>query len=398
MQFQVELEYCRIKELEEQPEKSEGQKELLFNHRYIEECLSKVKNHGFAFFYCGDYDKCSSFFCQEAIGLKKAISAKMGGSFDLKEIEKAMEVKKQSGLKDLCSSYKMSLFIRAICRNNQKNYEEAAKLMEECVRFQRAIFPSDKERLCLILKEYGKVELNRGLKKESLKLLGEALQLSKELAEGFAKDELELEIMKDIALFKKGKPNKELLERLNAKLLAVAETKGCRNQLYLAGLKTKFVLQNDCLHWDGIVEDQKKLTKLFEKKCFVWENRAVVLEMLYIVAIAFFQQKQYAKMLGPLRLSLELFEHSQRVGNEELLMFVEMVYHCCKYLDKSPKKFEVFEPFFRALLSYKPDKMGVGEYGLLERKLKYLEDVALQYGRNGMAKEFQSFRKRLFDL
>ena len=110
----MELEYCRIKELEEQPEKSEGQKELLFNHRYIEECLSKVKNHGFAFFYCGDYDKCSSFFCQEAIGLKNAISAKMGGSFDLKEIEKAMAVKKQSGLKDLCSSYKMSLFIRAI--------------------------------------------------------------------------------------------------------------------------------------------------------------------------------------------------------------------------------------------------------------------------------------------
>ena len=78
-------------------------------------------------------------------------------------------------------------------------------------------------------------------------------------------------------------------------------------------------------------------------------------------------------------------------------MFVEMVYHCCKYIGKNVDKYETFKPFFEALLSYEPDKMKMEEYELLNSKLISLE-VILQDKNKEMFKEFQSFRRRLFDL
>ena len=74
-----------------------------------------------------------------------------------------------------------------------------------------------------------------------------------------------------------------------------------------------------------------------------------------------------------------------------------MVYHCCRYFNKSYNIFDIFKPFFEALLSYKTDKMDIGKYDLLNIKLKYFEGVALQYRKEAMVKEFQSFRTNIFN-
>ena len=92
--------------------------------------MKKVKNQGSAFFYCGEYDKCYQFFDKERKELKRELTRKIGGDFDLEKIKTSME--KFPILRDLCSSYELCLFMMAICCNNQEKFEEAKPLIKEC--------------------------------------------------------------------------------------------------------------------------------------------------------------------------------------------------------------------------------------------------------------------------